>query len=45
MPYGQRFPSMMPYIYKVFDKVMPEGLTVEEIVEKSKDEIELWLIK
>lgn len=45
MPYGQRFPSMMPISIKFFDKVMPEGLTVEEIVEKSKDEIELWLIK
>ena len=45
MPYGQRIPSMSPITIKFFDKVMPEGLTVEEIVEKSKDEIELWLIK
>lgn len=45
MPYGSKFPSMYPIKIKFFDKVYPENLTVEEIVEKSKEEIESWLMR
>lgn len=40
MPYGSKFPSMYPIKIKFFDKIYPENLTIEEIVEKSKEEIE-----
>jgi long-chain acyl-CoA synthetase len=45
MPYGSKFPSMYPIKIKFFDKICPENLTIEEIVEKSKEEIESWLTK
>ena len=45
MPYGSKFPSMYPIKIKFFDKIYPENLTIEEIVEKSKEEIESWLTK
>ena len=45
MPYGRKFPSMYPIKIKFFDKIYPENLTIEEIVEKSKEEIESWLTK
>ena len=43
MPYGSKFPSMYHIKIKFFDKICPENLTIEEIVEKSKEEIESWL--
>ncbi|WP_177162909.1 AMP-binding protein [uncultured Fusobacterium sp.] len=45
MPYGSKFPSMYPIKIKFFDKICPENLTIEEIVEKSKEEIESWLMR
>lgn len=45
MPYGSKFPSMYPIKIKFFDKIYPENLTIEEIVEKSKEEIESWLMR
>lgn len=45
MPYGSKFPSMYPIKIKFFDKIYPENLTIEEIVEKSKEEIQSWLMR
>ena len=45
MPYGSKFPSMYPIKIKFFDKICPENLTIEEIVEKSKEEIVSWLMR
>lgn len=45
MPYGSKFPSMYPIKLKFFDKIYPENLTIEEIVEKSKEEIQSWLMR
>lgn len=45
MPYGSKFPSMYPIKIKFFDKICPKNLTIEEIVEKSKEEIESWLMR
>lgn len=45
MPYGKKFPSMYPIRIKFFDKIDPTNLTIEEIVEKSKDEIDRWLMR
>ncbi len=45
MPYGSKFPSMYHITIKFFDKICPENLTIEEIVEKSKEEIQSWLMR
>lgn len=45
MPYGSKFPSMYLIKIKFFDKIYPENLTIEEIVEKSKEEIQSWLMR
>jgi long-chain acyl-CoA synthetase len=43
MPFGSGFPKRNPLEIKLFPAIYPQDLTVEQIVEKTKDSIQTWL--
>lgn len=43
MPYGTKFPKSGEIDLKLFEKINPENLTVDEIVEKTRETINNWL--
>lgn len=43
MPYGSNFPKYGELEIKIFPKIEPKDLTVEEIVEKSRSILEKWI--
>ncbi|SJZ37352.1 long-chain acyl-CoA synthetase [Cetobacterium ceti] len=45
MPFGQSMPKKGKITMEVFEKISPENLTVEEIVDKTRNEILDWLNK
>ncbi len=43
MPYGSSFPKSSPIDIKFFDEIEPEELTIDEIVQEARKEINDWL--
>ncbi|MGL6114440.1 MAG: 1-acyl-sn-glycerol-3-phosphate acyltransferase, partial [Cetobacterium sp.] len=45
MPFGSSFPKSSKIQYRIFSKIDPKDLTVEEIIEKTRETIKEWVYK
>ncbi|WP_426709885.1 AMP-binding protein [Cetobacterium sp. SF1] len=45
MPFGSSFPKSSKIQYRIFPKIDPKDLTVEEIIEKTRETIKKWVYK
>ena len=45
MPFGSSFPKSSKIQYRIFPKIDPKDLTVEEIIEKTRETIKEWVYK